>query len=195
MIATGLQERHPVEDVLQLVATGPDEAEGAPRPTSVVVSELFRQAESSVVVIGYAVYQGQTVFRDLADRMSEYPNIHVRMYLDIQRRDADTSAPEEIVRRFSDRFRTTQWPLDRRLPEVYYDPRSIAADRTRAASLHAKCIIVDNQRLFISSANFTEAAQLRNIEIGLLVHSSRLADRISAFFQHLVRAGKLQRAF
>jgi phosphatidylserine/phosphatidylglycerophosphate/cardiolipin synthase-like enzyme len=37
---------------------------------------------------------------------------------------------------------------------------------------------VDGQSVFISSANFTEAAQERNIEVGLLVRSRSLADRI-----------------
>ena len=189
-------DQHPrLEDVVQLVATGPTELENAPRATSVVVSSLFREADKSVVVIGYAVYQGQKVFRDLADRMTEHPGLDVRLYLDIQRKDGDTSTPGEIVRRFSDRFRTTQWPAGKRIPDVYYDPRSVAVDRSQAAALHAKCVIVDDHQLFISSANFTEAAQQRNIEMGLLVRSSALASKISEFLQRLVRANVLQKAF
>ena len=189
-------DQHPrLEDVVQLVATGPTELDNAPRPTSVVVSSLFREAEKSVVVVGYAVYQGQKVFRDLADRMTECPGLNVRLYLDIQRRDGDTSTPEEIVRRFCDRFRTTQWPAGKPIPEVYYDPRSAAVDRSQAAALHAKCVIVDGHQLFISSANFTEAAQQRNIEMGLLLKSATLASTISEFLQRMIRANVLQKAF
>jgi phosphatidylserine/phosphatidylglycerophosphate/cardiolipin synthase-like enzyme len=48
----------------------------------------------------------------------------------------------------------------------------------KRTALHAKCVVVDKQHVFISSANFTEAAQQRNIEVGLLLHSIRLAERV-----------------
>jgi phosphatidylserine/phosphatidylglycerophosphate/cardiolipin synthase-like enzyme len=38
------------------------------------------------------------------------------------------------------------------------DPRA-----GKPGSLHAKCIAVDNEQVFVSSANFTEAGQDRNI--------------------------------
>jgi hypothetical protein len=170
LLATAADQRPPIEDVVDLVVTGPDEVEGAPRATSVVVSDLFRQAVKSVVVAGYAVHQGQKVFRDLADKMAQDPRVHVRSYLDVQRRVGDTSRPEELVRRFSERFRFSQWPGDRPIPEVYYDSRSVAPARSKSGALHAKCVVVDAQRVFVSSANFTEAAQERNIEIGVLLN-------------------------
>lgn len=76
----------PLEEAVHLVATGPDEVGGAPRATGVVVSDLFRGAEKSVIVVGYAVHQGQKVFRDLADRMAQHPGLQVRLCLDIQRK-------------------------------------------------------------------------------------------------------------
>ena len=194
LLATAAEERPLLEDVVDLVATGPDEVEGEPRDTGVVVSNLFREAQSSVLVAGYSVYQGQKVFRDLADRMAEYPQLQVRLYLDIQRRNGDSSLPLELERRFSERFRSTQWPPHRPIPEVYYDPRSLSLDRGHVAALHAKCVIVDSQRLFVSSANFTEAAQERNIEIGLLLESPILATRLSTLFHRLTQRSILKRA-
>jgi phosphatidylserine/phosphatidylglycerophosphate/cardiolipin synthase-like enzyme len=187
--------RPSVEEVVNLVATGPNEAESISRATSVVVSELFRGAQKSVIVAGYAVRQGHKVFKDLADRMAEHPKLRVRLCLDIQRNPSDTSMPDELIRRFSERFRAAQWPLQRPVPEVYYDPRSVAIDRANAGALHAKCVVVDTQRLFISSANFTEAAQERNIELGLLLDSSFLSGRVTDFFEQLIRRNFLKRAF
>jgi phosphatidylserine/phosphatidylglycerophosphate/cardiolipin synthase-like enzyme len=54
--------------------------------------------------------------------------------------------------------------------------------------LHAKCVVVDGEAVFISSANFTEAAQERNIEMGLLVHSDWLAQRVTRHFDALLAA-------
>jgi phosphatidylserine/phosphatidylglycerophosphate/cardiolipin synthase-like enzyme len=193
LLAAAADQRPPLEDVVHLVATGPDEVEGVPRATGVVVSDLFRGAEKSVIVVGYAVYQGQKVFRDLADRMVEHPGLKVRLYLDIQRKDGDTSMPEEVVRRFSEHFRSTQWPLQRPVPEIYYDTRSVGLERSKAGALHAKCVVVDAQRLFISSANFTEAAQVRNIEMGLLLDSAVLARRVTDFLERLIHRNLLKR--
>ncbi len=52
--------------------------------------------------------------------------------------------------------------------------------------MHAKCIVVDARDLFISSANFTEAAQNRNIEVGILVRSTSLAQNLARHFDALV---------
>ena len=180
--------------IIDLVTTGPEAPGVVNRDTSVVVRELFANAEDSVLVAGYAVYQGRHVFRALADRMAQRPDLRVRMFLDIQRGPGDTSAPAEIVRRFAERFKTQQWPTGGPLPEVFYDPRSLVSDDGKRACLHAKCVVVDGGAVFVSSANFTEAAQERNIEVGLLVRSRRLGEQIVAHFNALVGEGLLERA-
>jgi hypothetical protein len=191
LLAAAFAQRPRIEDLLDLVVTGPQVAGVANRDTGIVVSELFGQAEDSVVVIGYAVYQGLKVFHALASRMHERPDLRVRMYLDITRKAGDSTIEAELVQRFCHTFRTTQWPPETRLPEIYYDPRSATLDRKNAAALHAKCVVVDERDVFVSSANFTEAGQSRNIELGLLLSSNSVAKRIVSFFEQLVEAGHL----
>lgn len=177
---------------VELVTTGP-ETDGSPaRDTRIVVRELFRGAEESVLVAGYAIYQGRDVFGALAERMEAKPELRVRMFLDVQRTRGDTSRPSEVLRLFAHRFRTHQWP-GQRLPEVYYDPRSLAPDGAERASLHAKCIVVDERVAFVSSANFTEAAQLRNIEVGVLLRSPALARQLAGHFEALADRNVLVR--
>jgi phosphatidylserine/phosphatidylglycerophosphate/cardiolipin synthase-like enzyme len=180
--------RPKLEEVLDLVTTGPEVCGVTNRDTSVVVRELFTCAQRSVLVAGYAVYQGRDVFRALADRMAEQPELKVRMFLDVQRGPGDTSMASEVVKRFAERFKTREWPSDRPLPKVFYDPRSLCLDADKRACLHAKCVVVDGEAVFISSANFTEAAQERNIEMGLLVHSDWLAQRVTRHFDALLAA-------
>lgn len=187
------QQRRADAETIELVTSGPEGPGIANRDTSVVLRGMFAQAESSVLVAGYAVYQGQRVFQALADRMQQLPGLQVRMFLDIQRAYGDTTMASLLVRRFAERLRTEQWPADRPLPEVYYDPRSLDLESEQRACLHAKCVIVDGQRVFVSSANFTEAAQQRNIEVGLLVRSVRLAKQLTDHFDTLVGSGALVR--
>ena len=189
------EHRRAEAETIELVTSGPEGPGITNRDTSVVLRGLFAQAESSVLVAGYAVYQGQRVFQALADRMQQVPGLRVRMFLDIQRAYGDTTTASLLVRRFAERFRTEQWPPDRPLPDVYYDPRSLDVDMERRACLHAKCVVVDRQHVYVSSANFTEAAQERNIEVGLLVRSRRLAEQLTNHFDALLDAGLLEKAF
>lgn len=181
------------EPPIDLVTSGPEAPGIANRDTAVVVRELFAHARKSVLVVGYAVYQGASVFGALAERMDEIPDLDVKLFLNIARPDKDTSKAEIIVSRFTQRFRDSQWPKDSRLPEVYYDPRSVAEDKR--SSLHAKCVVVDAEQVFVSSANFTKAGQERNIEVGLKIESPWLAQRLIRHFQLLHEHGLAVRAF
>jgi len=96
------------------------------------------------------------------------------------------------LRRFAERFRKQQWPGPQ-VPEVFYDPRSLDEGDAPRAGLHAKCVVVDGKRAFIGSANFTEAAQLRNIEIGLVTYRPDVAAAVERHFEGLIDRGHLRR--
>ena len=100
----------------------------------------------------------------------------------------------EMVCRFVERFKNLHWPENCRLPELYYDRRSLHAAIDAPVALHAKCVVVDQRELFVSSANFTEAAQNRNIEAGVLVSSAVLAGQAVEFFEEMMKQGVCLRA-
>jgi phosphatidylserine/phosphatidylglycerophosphate/cardiolipin synthase-like enzyme len=143
-------------------------------------------------VAGFAVYQGRDVFRDLADRMAARPGLHVRLYLDVHRGHQDTTLDSELLRRFARKFVEYDWPHGAPLPEVFYDPRSLYPDPAGRSSLHAKCVVLDRRIAFVTSANFTQAAHERNIEVGVVVRSSRFAARLAEHFTTLAAAGNLK---
>jgi phosphatidylserine/phosphatidylglycerophosphate/cardiolipin synthase-like enzyme len=187
------RERHSDSPIrLELVSSGPEAPGITNRDTRIVVSQLFGAAEQSVIIAGYAVYQGRKVFESLAQRMIDVPKLNVKMLLDVQRRYGETTDAIALIRNFAERFAREEWPGEK-LPDVYYDPRSLDLDMTKRASLHAKCIVMDSRMAFISSANFTEAAQLRNIEMGVLVESSDFAKRCEDHFRALINHGLVER--
>jgi len=59
--------------------------------------------------------------------------------------------------------------------------------------MHAKAIVVDNLRVFVTPANFTEAAHDRNIECGVLMQSASMASALTRQFESLIAAGLLTR--
>jgi hypothetical protein len=178
-------------NLVDLVWTGPERLGTTNRDTGVVVRDLFGSAEADVLVAGFAVYQGREVFKRLAERMAERPGLRVRLFLDVPRHPTDTSLDVEVLRRFAHRFRAQEWPGER-LPELYYDPRSLHPEAGKRSSLHAKCIVVDRQVALVTSANFTEAAQSRNIEVGALIRAQSFAVRVVEHFEALAAAGVLR---
>lgn len=192
LLQSDRETQRTTEPPIDLVTSGP-EAEGVTnRDTAVVVDEMFKHAEQSVLVVGYAVYQGQKVFRSLASRMAELPDLDVTFFLDVARPKGDSTKQEILVSRFVTRFKEKQWPVGGRLPRVYYDPRSSIDGVTIRSSLHAKCVVVDGKQVFVSSANFTEAGQQRNIEVGLRIESPWLASRLTHHFTMLREHGLVE---
>jgi phosphatidylserine/phosphatidylglycerophosphate/cardiolipin synthase-like enzyme len=107
----------------------------------------------------------------------------------VARKPEENSRDAEVVASFVHRFKLYNWPANCRLPELYYDRRSLAAGADSPVALHAKCIVVDDEEVFISSANFTAAAQERNVEVGLILCSRMIAHQAAEFFNALVGQG------
>jgi hypothetical protein len=76
LLAEAAERRSSVEDLVELVLTGPNTGTG--RDTGVVVRQLFREARTSVWVCGYKLYNARDLFADLAR-----PDLRVRMLLDV----------------------------------------------------------------------------------------------------------------
>jgi phosphatidylserine/phosphatidylglycerophosphate/cardiolipin synthase-like enzyme len=120
--------------------------------------------------------------------MHERPKLAVHLFLDVRRTAGDMSIATEVVRRFGERFRRYEWPQGCPLLQVFYFPRSLEEAPDKRAALHAKCVVIDRHIVFVSSANFTEAAHERNIEVGLLIQAGWLAERITEHFDAMVTA-------
>lgn len=76
---------------------------------------------------------------------------------------------------------------------MYYDPRALELDGPGGV-LHAKAIVADDEVVFVTSANLTEAALDRNIEVGLLVRDRAMAATLSSHFRANGPTGVLSRA-
>jgi phosphatidylserine/phosphatidylglycerophosphate/cardiolipin synthase-like enzyme len=167
-----------------VVWSGPEVPGLHARDTRRVFEELLGTAERSIWASTYAFFDGPRVFDVLCRRMDKRPELRVTLLLNIERKRGDTSAAEQLVRRFADRFWSTDWPGACR-PRVFYDPRALEAEGP-AGVLHAKAVVADDEVVLVTSANLTEAALDRNIELGLLVRDRTLAATVSRHFQVLI---------
>lgn len=171
----------------ELVWTGPEALNSTLRDTSIVAQELFREAQNEVIIVGFAFYQGKEIFKKLALKLDSDPHFKVSFFVDV-RRDGNTSVAEAILLKFKTDFKKRQWP-GLKLPEIYYDPRTLDLIEPLKSSMHAKCILVDACKTLVTSANFTQAAHHRNIEVGILIDSKNYAINLKSQFFNLVESG------
>ena len=176
------------EGSIDLVTTGP--VPSADGDTRVVVQRLFYEAKRSILIAGYEFYNSEPVFRALANRMAEEPELKVRFCVNLS--PVAGGGEAAAIQAFLSDFQHFHWPESCPLPAFYYDPRTIVPRPALQHRLHAKCVVVDGEQAFISSANFTEAAHERNIEVGVLLRSCPSAKRLVDFFEHLILSGHLR---
>ncbi|MBL0159921.1 MAG: phospholipase [Bryobacterales bacterium] len=158
-----------------MVWTGPDVPGSVSRDTGVVVRELFTGARRSVLLSSFTVRHGNEIFESLAAAVDRNPALQVRLAVNVGRDGDYHKSPNQILKEFAEGFWQNHWPWPKR-PSVYYDPRSLSTDSSICASLHAKCIVIDDEIAFVTSANFTEWAQERNLEAGVLIRDEALPD-------------------
>lgn len=202
ILASERRHRQQAAEAVELVWSGPDAPGTAPRDTAVVIRGLCGAARRSVLVANYAfdrardgeaLLRARALWQPLADAMDTHPGLSVRIFANVERKDGPQYTQLDAadwVNRFRSHFTNHLWP-GQRLPELYYDPRSLAADPGERAILHAKCIVVDDAQVFLTSANFTQAGQQRNLEAGLRLENPALARDLTAQFDALIQTGAL----
>lgn len=154
------------------------------RETRQVYDELVANAQRSLLISTYAYFQGQVAFKSLAEQMDSLPELKVTLLLNIDRGRHSTTESNALVRGFAERFWESDWPGQAR-PSIYYDPRSLEPGGPKGV-LHAKAVIADEESLFVTSANWTEAALDRNVEVGVLLRDRTLALTALAHFRALI---------
>ncbi len=181
-----------LRDRVELVWTGQNTAGSESRSTAVVVRELFNTAKRSLLISSFAIdgrEKARTLFAGLAHRMDREPALRVQMFLNVQRPYGNEEPESVLLKRFMETFCREIW-AGTRLPEIFYDPRSLTIGAETKACLHAKCVVADEERVLITSANFTEAAHERNIEAGVLLADPAAAKALCSQFTNLVMKSK-----
>jgi phosphatidylserine/phosphatidylglycerophosphate/cardiolipin synthase-like enzyme len=119
---------------------------------------IVRAARQSVTAATYNFHDSSQMWNALKEA-SEQPGVVVIVYVDADKADADNvkaQLPRATI------YRSAELPTGKRVVS------------------HAKFIVVDHELLLITSANFSYSAENRNVEFGLLVRDSALAESVEA---------------
>jgi len=193
LLAEERAESQKLRDRVDLVWTGQEFVGSTSRDTHIVVQELFAAARNSVLISSYALDKSastRTLFKILAQQMSIFPELKVQIFVNVHRLHQDKTPDSVLLRQFADSFRKEIWTSNK-LPDLFHDPRSLSMEINKKACLHAKCVVVDQEKVLVTSANFTEAAHERNIEAGIFVTDTAIANAITSQFDALTRRGIL----
>ena len=181
-----LAERAAVRPPPELVWTGPEGPTGLARDTAVVVQALFESATESVILAGYSFDHARDVLAPLHAVMRER-GATARFFVDIPQRTPAFTREEHVIEHLG-AFMARNWPFGDPRPRVFYDLRALEPGPPWC-SLHAKCVVVDDRRAFVSSANFTQRGQERNIEVGVRIDDPTFASFLASQWMGLIDAG------
>lgn len=179
---------------VELVLSGPVVDEPHMRPTDAVFRDLVAQASREVLITSYITYRSREILEPLAEFLDQDETRSVTMVLDFKR-GSDTREDAVVAWELANHFWRTQWPASSRRPRLYYDPRALLTKgNPEQATMHAKVVVIDRRKAFVTSANLTERAYEQNVELGLLVDHAPMANRIATYFDTLIATGALAEA-
>lgn len=196
-----LAERERQTSRLSLVWSGPDEGASEARDTAAVVRELVGGAKENVLVAGYALEKRSGMFAALSEAM-ERRSVRASLFVDpdqLLRRKLRLSMPvSDYIEEAVGAFVARTFGRAPRIPEIYvdrrlYEPGAFGDDGFPTISLHAKCVVVDDARALVTSANFTERGEKRNVEAGALVSDIGFAKSLAGQFRRLTSLGAMVR--
>lgn len=157
---------------LELVATTPVSFKTKSRKTYPVLYELISSAQESITLTGYSISEH---FDDLFNLIYLKSKQGVKIELFLNNYNELKHLFKNMKKSKNNFFKI-------------YSYSGINGDEM--ASLHAKTLIVDKERSFISSANLSYHGMIGNIEIGVLIISKQIANQILDIFSELKRTKK-----
>jgi len=147
-----------------------------------VFYDLIDSAKREILLVTFAAHKVARLTDGLTRAIDR--GVSVRLILEFEETsegqlsmDALNAFPDKIRQRSSIFY----WPLDQRARNA----------RGRPGKLHAKAAVIDNQ-VVLSSANLTDDAFTRNLELGVLVSGEEFLQRIKCHFDTLCENGTLR---
>jgi|SRR6266850_640788 len=173
-----------LEHQIELLWSGPSPANRVPaRRIDQVLYDLISGAKREILLVTFAAYK----IKLLTDALiaASRRDVSIRLVLEFEEAsqnqlamDALRAFPPDLIARAEIYF----WPLAMRECNEFGKP----------GKLHAKAAVIDEQAL-LSSANLTDDAFTRNLEIGALFVGGEIPRRLRDHFEQLIFAGTLAR--
>lgn len=164
---------------VELVWTGPVTGMVPVRHTTQVLTGLIDEARERLFLVSFVAYNVGNVIGALARAVQR--GVLTRLLLERSKEHGGNVTVDSIAM------------LKQQLPGAQlYEWDKSSGDVTQSASVHAKCAVADGAAAFVTSANLTEAAMERNMELGVLVRGGQVPRLLDQHLAALVTTKQLR---
>ena len=164
--------------------SGPTDSLQGFRSTNAAYAELMASAKQSILILSFSISDVEYLRTSLEASIER--GVKTRLILE----DFDVFNQEPNRHRF-DLFGPTvlqnatlyTWPTTKRRNQ----------DGRIFGSMHVKCLVVDEEAMLLTSANWSTAAMHDNMELGIVVRDGESVRSVVQHFDHLISVGVLVR--
>jgi cardiolipin synthase len=164
------------ESSVELVWTGPATGMVPIRHTAQVLTGLIDEARARLFLVSFVAYHVTGVIDALQRAIKRSVRIQVLLEQSTQHGGNVTVDSLAMLRRNLPRAEFYEWD------------QAIA---TASASVHAKCAVADGNVAFVTSANLSDAAMERNMELGVLLRGGQVPGLLDRHLQALITTKQL----
>ena len=167
------------EDKPEIIWTGPATETFPVRRIDQVLYDLIQKAQESILLVTFAAAKIDRLCRSLLDSSSRGVNVGLILEFEEESQgqlsiDSLKAFPENLTKKIDIYY----WPIEKRE----------CNELGRPGKLHAKCAVIDDNAI-ISSANLTDDAFNRNMEMGVLLRGGILPRQLREYFRGLISKG------
>ena len=163
------------KELVNVIWTGPASGRFAARRTDQLLYDLLAQAKRRALIVTFAAHSIERLIRELRGALGR--GVQLTLLLETEEGSGGQLSRDALIA-------FGGLPLSQ--VEVLHWPRSGRELNAagRPGKLHAKCAVIDDT-VVIGSANLTDDAFNRNMELGLAVNDPILADALIGHFREL----------
>ena len=164
---------------VEWVWTGPATGLVPIRHTAQVLTGLIDEARERLFLVSFVAYRVAGVVEALQRAIER--GVRARILLEQSKEHGGNVTVDSTAL------------LRRELPGAHlYEWEKTLAGATASASVHAKCAVADTHIAFITSANLSDAAMERNMEIGVLIRGGAVPEQLDRHLEALITTRQLR---
>jgi cardiolipin synthase len=183
-LCVALYARWQGEQKVELLWAGPAPSGGMPaRRIDQALYDLIATAQEDILLVTFAAHKIHRLAESLSSASRRGVRVRLILEFGLQSQfqlshDALKAFPSDLQAKAEIFY----WPVEKRELNLFGKP----------GKLHAKAAVIDKQAL-LSSANLTDDAFLRNLELGVLFVGGDMPSKLRRHFEHLIAASTLLR--
>ncbi|WP_254868965.1 DISARM system phospholipase D-like protein DrmC [Vibrio hepatarius] len=172
--------RHREHESTELVWTGPDSTMFPVRRSEQVLLDIINSANETLFIVSFVLVKIPNVEQALKQAIAR--GVKVKMLLESEDKESSGVFAKTLERLYTNipNIQLYIWPRENR--EKY---------QAGFARVHAKCAVADKRGAFITSANLTEAALDRNIEMGINIEGGSIPSDICSQLDAMINSKEI----